>query len=1294
MAATSAWSADVTSFSLFKGECFVQVAGLGSATPDTSGAYEFLAMVRGSESNALVSATLTGPGGVNVDLSYDGLTASWSEQFDTQADLDASYPAGDYVLDLVTADDGNQSPQLVLAAGSFPPAPFIDNSGSASQIDPNSDLPLAWEPFTGAASPDCIRVSVEDVLGQEIFATPDPGLPGALLVTAANVTIPASTWTNGAASIGVVYLKVRFVNSQEVNTTAYPEAAGVAGYCATTALMGFLAAAPSGPDLAQYALLRGSVHVQTNASSPPGLATNAFVFEAAATASGASRLNGVSIQASGAPAIALATNADGINFTFQDTRASQAALDADHPPGNYTWQFDGANDGTVTVPMTLANTAFPPAPIILNFDQAQSFDATNAFALQWQAWDDGTTNDFIQLIIADNYGDEAYRTPDWWDFDDRLTGVSTGFIIPAGQLGPDQYYQARLRFLKQTTLDTDTYPGTVGLAGCFTETDFTLSTAPPPPPFSLVPLTNAVAATVGGEFSWFMDTAHGQLPVSWGLVSGLLPPGLTLDPVTGEIYGYAATNGTWTVVLGATDSLGNAAQESVTLRATGSVQALTLFTTNLPLAMSGICYVGELAATGGVPPYRWSLAQHAAPLPAGLTLDPDTGLIGGTPTAEGVTTLGLVVTDARGQTSSTSLTLSILPSDSAPPLQITDIVCGRGGTVTLQAQGDTNLVCTVEASPDLKTWTALLSTNTLVQNGVSFPAAGQQMFYRILMGLPPSPASPINVQPLLETYTNGATVTTNAASLWLTSAGGELSLTNALGTVFTLDIPTNALLVPEQIRMSAVGTVGGLPLSGSLAGAVQLEPEGLYLFQPASLTITPTNTLTGTNACFSWSGSGLDFSLNLFYTTNNSLVCPIFHFSGHGGGGATPADLSAILGNTPCQKAAAAISQILRQEKLAYYTGKSQNSSPGDFATFFYPIFKEWFESSIRPKLKAAETDDSLLPAAVSEYFNWGRMMQLLDGDDATSPEGAKFFPKEIAWSLLSLARSHLNAINQAHLRAVDEYQPFEAGRILYWARSAQLLSLDQYLPGVFDMAAIADRVQRVFRFEVDFESVLEADYPPSAGQGPPSCTSGQCPVHVTQHARAGKAVLQLDDGLLCWIMASSPLEQLDWSVSAWGSSFRVDTSRPPLRGRVYSVYYEYLKILTDPEPDSQEPNQDPCAVLAPPPLARPTGITLLGAVGDAGDGQVLGDNGWGYVDAFNFGFLWRALNQDIIGPLVTCNGEGGLVSLFFHQDWSINGGHLFARMVSDKSATAPQGLSISGTTIIDLWHAPLPPSH
>jgi len=60
---------------------------------------------------------------------------------------------------------------------------------------------------------------------------------------------------------------------------------------------------------------------------------------------------------------------------------------------------------------------------------------------------------------------------------------------------------------------------------------------------------------------------------------------------------------------------------------------------------------------------------------------------------------------------------------------------------------------------------------------------------------------------------------------------------------------------------------------------------------------------------------------------------------------------------------------------------------------------------------------------------------------------------------------------------------------------------------------------------------------------------------------------------------------------------------------------------------------------------------------------------------------------------MVTCSGEGG-VSLCFYQDWSINGGHRFARMVSDKSATTPVGLSISGTTIIDLWHAPLPPSH
>ena len=282
------------------------------------------------------------------------------------------------------------------------------------------------------------------------------------------------------------------------------------------------------------------------------------------------------------------------------------------------------------------------------------------------------------------------------------------------------------------------------------------------------------------------------------------------------------------------------------------------------------------------------------------------------------------------------------------------------------------MVCTVEASPDLKTWTALLSTNTLVQNGVSFPAAGQQMFYRILMGLPPSPASPINVQPLLETYTNGATVTdqrrVTLADQRRRRAVADQRPRHGLHAGHSDQRPARSGANPHERRRDRRRPAPEWKPRGRGAA----RPEGLYLFQPASLTITPTNTLTGTNACFSWSGSGLDFSLNLFYTTNNSLVCPIFHFSGHGGGGATPADLSAILGNTPCQKAAAAISQILRQEKLAYYTGKSQNSSPGDFATFFYPIFKEWFESSIRPKLKAAETDDSLLPAAVSESLQLG----------------------------------------------------------------------------------------------------------------------------------------------------------------------------------------------------------------------------------------------------------------------------------------------------------------------------------
>ena len=60
---------------------------------------------------------------------------------------------------------------------------------------------------------------------------------------------------------------------------------------------------------------------------------------------------------------------------------------------------------------------------------------------------------------------------------------------------------------------------------------------------------------------------------------------------------------------------------------------MTITTTQLPVGVMSAAYSATLAAIGGTPPYVWSIASGT--LPAGLTLAAGTGVISGTPTANG-----------------------------------------------------------------------------------------------------------------------------------------------------------------------------------------------------------------------------------------------------------------------------------------------------------------------------------------------------------------------------------------------------------------------------------------------------------------------------------------------------------------------------------------------------------------------------------------------------------------------------------------------------------------------------------
>jgi hypothetical protein len=143
-----------------------------------------------------------------------------------------------------------------------------------------------------------------------------------------------------------------------------------------------------------------------------------------------------------------------------------------------------------------------------------------------------------------------------------------------------------------------------------------------------------------------------------------------------------------------------------------------------------------------------------------------------------------------------------------------------------------------------------------------------------------------------------------AASNVIPASGGTLSATAADGTVFTLTVPDGALLSDETITMTPVAAIDRLPLSGGLAAAVSLSPEGLRLFKPANLAINlPTPIPADSEITFALRGSGEEF----FLYPPDPLGTPaislsLMHFSAYGAGRGSSADQAAQQGHPPANK--------------------------------------------------------------------------------------------------------------------------------------------------------------------------------------------------------------------------------------------------------------------------------------------------------------------------------------------------------------------------------------------------------
>jgi hypothetical protein len=284
--------------------------------------------------------------------------------------------------------------------------------------------------------------------------------------------------------------------------------------------------------------------------------------------------------------------------------------------------------------------------------------------------------------------------------------------------------------------------GTPNATGAFNfnvqVTDNTGQTDPTPPSLSITIVPQAPPTIIpftlpnGTVNVAYPDTqlaaTSGIQPYTWS-VNPPLPNGLSFSP-SGLISGIplAGSNGTTTHTFRVTDDTNPTGQFSELTRNLTINAALTINQDSLPAGTEGQAYNTTLTASGGAPPYTWSITGTGQPDQAapGLTLSSG-GVISGTPSTTNGSpfTRTYRVQDNNGAATTKSLAITVnaaLTIDTTSPLPD-----GKEnqpyGPLTMQASGGTPPYNNWGVTPPLPTGLALDSSTGEI-SGTPDPGTG------------------------------------------------------------------------------------------------------------------------------------------------------------------------------------------------------------------------------------------------------------------------------------------------------------------------------------------------------------------------------------------------------------------------------------------------------------------------------------------------------------------------------------------------------------------------------------------
>ena len=324
---------------------------------------------------------------------------------------------------------------------------------------------------------------------------------------------------------------------------------------------------------------------------------------------------------------------------------------------------------------------------------------------------------------------------------------------------------------------------------------------------------------VGQPFAATLDvagTALGRIGTV-ELIAGRLPDGMLVSKTLGtaedlptlRVTGASRETGVFDFALRFTD------QDDLTRVGlfrgrivVNHLRYLTLDSDHISSIVSGVFYSAPLLAHGGKAPYAWSINPNGPQLPAGLTLNPSTGVISGTTNVGGTNQSVLfVVTDSYGQTYTRAI----------------PVVTAQPGPLTIQTAAlpigsvGGNYTATLSVTGGVPPYHWTLSPTS--PGGLSFSESG------VLSGVPSTPFNGQIVPTVTDSQSTPSSVTLNDGLTLVIAAAGTPVIT-----------PT-----PSPLPSGRVNTVYGDTISSGMRTgkmvAMALSSPGLAWHVAESLVL-------------------------------------------------------------------------------------------------------------------------------------------------------------------------------------------------------------------------------------------------------------------------------------------------------------------------------------------------------------------------------------------------------------------------------------------------------------------------